>query len=64
MRGNSLSRVARAAERAKREEHALRAAREELRHAILAARDAGESLAAIGRTLGVTRQRVKQIISE
>jgi DNA-directed RNA polymerase sigma subunit (sigma70/sigma32) len=61
MQGN-LSHVARAAAKTKRAECALRDSREELRRAILAARDAGESLAAIGRTVGVTRQRIKQII--
>jgi DNA-directed RNA polymerase sigma subunit (sigma70/sigma32) len=58
----ALQRVARAVEKAKRAEEGLRAAREELRAAVIAARDAGETLAAIARTAGVTRQRIKQII--
>jgi DNA-directed RNA polymerase specialized sigma24 family protein len=56
-----LTEVARAAARVRRAEEALRRAREDLRAAILAARDNGETFAAIARTLGVTRQRVKQI---
>jgi transcriptional regulator len=40
----------------------VQAARKELRAAILAARKDGESLAAIARTLGVTRQRVSQLL--
>lgn len=63
MQGNPLSHVTRAAARAKRAEEALRAAREDLRRAIISAKEAGVSLAAIARTLGVTRQRIKQIVS-
>lgn len=57
-----LTRVARAATKARRAEDAVRAARAELRAAIVAAREAGESLTAIARVVGVTRQRIKQII--
>jgi DNA-directed RNA polymerase sigma subunit (sigma70/sigma32) len=46
----------------RRTEEALRRAREDLRQAIVAAHDGGETFAAIARTLGVTRQRVKQIV--
>jgi DNA-directed RNA polymerase sigma subunit (sigma70/sigma32) len=62
MLGTSLTRVARAAAKARRAEDAVRAARAELRAAIVAAREAGESLTAIARVVGVTRQRIKQII--
>lgn len=62
MASKSLARVARAAAKADRAEQALRAARADLRAAIVAARDAGETLTAIARTVGVTRQRIKQII--
>jgi hypothetical protein len=57
-----LTRVARAASKARRAEDTLRAAREELHATILAAREAGESLTAIARVVGVTRQRIKQMI--
>ena len=62
MAGNSLTRVARAAAKARRAEDAVRAARAELRAAIVSAKEAGESLTAIARVVGVTRQRVNQII--
>ena len=39
-----------------------RAAREERRQAIQKALDSGEPLATIGRVLGVSRQRVKQLV--
>jgi DNA-directed RNA polymerase specialized sigma24 family protein len=56
-----LTEVARAATRVRRAEDSLRRAREDLRAAIVSARANGETFAAIARTLGVTRQRVKQI---
>jgi DNA-directed RNA polymerase sigma subunit (sigma70/sigma32) len=62
MPDSPLTRVARAATKARRAEDAVRAARAELRAAIVAAREAGESLTAIARVVGVTRQRIKQII--
>jgi hypothetical protein len=62
MPSSLLTRVARAAAKARRAEDAVRAARAELRAAIVAAREAGESLTAIARVVGVTRQRIKQII--
>jgi hypothetical protein len=62
MPGTLLTRVARAAAKTRRAENAVRAARAELRAAIVAAREAGESLTAIARVVGVTRQRIKQII--
>lgn len=58
----SLSRIVRAVAEVRRAEDALRSARDELRQAIVSAREEGESLAAIARTVGVTRQRIKQII--
>jgi DNA-binding XRE family transcriptional regulator len=64
MAGNSLTRVARAAAKARRAEDAVRAARAELRAAVVQAREAGESLSAIARVVGVTRQRINQIIGE
>lgn len=62
MPGTPLTRVARAVLKARRAEDAVRAARAELTAAIVAAREAGESLTAIARVVGVTRQRIKQII--
>jgi DNA-directed RNA polymerase specialized sigma24 family protein len=62
MPDSPLTRVARATTKARRAEDAVRAARAELRAAIVAAREAGESLSAIARVVGVTRQRIKQII--
>ena len=41
---------------------ALQAALEERRQAIQQALDSGETLASIGQVLGVTRQRVKQLL--
>jgi DNA-directed RNA polymerase specialized sigma24 family protein len=40
----------------------LEEAREELRLAVVAARESGETVAEIARTLGVTRARVYQMI--
>jgi DNA-directed RNA polymerase specialized sigma24 family protein len=62
--GPSLTRVARANAKVRRAEQALQRAREEFRDAIVVARDDGESLAAIARTVGVTRQRIKQIVGD
>jgi hypothetical protein len=62
MNGKPLTRVGRAAVKARRAEDAVRAARAELRAAIIAAREAGESLTAIAHVVGVTRQRIRQII--
>lgn len=62
MAATPLSRVRQAAAKLRRAEEAVRVARGELRTAIVSAREDGESLAAIARTIGVTRQRVKQII--
>jgi hypothetical protein len=45
-------------------EEGLTSARAELRMAIREASDAGISLSAIGRELGITRQRVKQLLEE
>jgi DNA-directed RNA polymerase specialized sigma24 family protein len=57
-----LGQVRQAAAKVRRAERALLKARKELRAAIVAARENGESLAAIARTLGVTRQRVSQLL--
>jgi DNA-directed RNA polymerase specialized sigma24 family protein len=62
MAAASLARVGRAATKVRRTEEALQRARKDLREAIVVARADGESFAAIARTIGVTRQRVKQIV--
>jgi flagellar hook-basal body complex protein FliE len=64
MPSRALGRVRRAALKASRAEEDLRAARAELHNAIVAARKAGESLTAIANVVGVTRQRIKQIIGD
>ena len=58
----TLAGVARAAANVQRAEEALRSARLELREAIIAATDAEESQAAIARAVGVSRQRIRQIL--
>jgi DNA-directed RNA polymerase sigma subunit (sigma70/sigma32) len=58
---NSLDRLRTAAERARRLE--AEEARNEYYDALSAARDEGQSLAALARELGITRQRVKQILN-
>jgi DNA-directed RNA polymerase sigma subunit (sigma70/sigma32) len=62
MAASSLTRVRRASAKVQRAEEGVRAARRELRAAILSARNDGESLASIARTLGVSRQRVSQLL--
>jgi DNA-directed RNA polymerase specialized sigma24 family protein len=57
-----LRAILRASERVRAAEATLGQRREDYREAIAAAHSAGVSLAAIGRALGVTRQRVKRII--
>jgi flagellar hook-basal body complex protein FliE len=64
MQSRALGRVRRAALKASRAEENLRAARAELHNAVVAAREAGESLTAIAGVVGVTRQRIKQIIGD
>jgi hypothetical protein len=64
MPSRALGRVRRAALKASRAEENLRASRAELHNAIVAAREAGESLTAIAGVVGVTRQRIKQIIGD
>lgn len=39
-------------------------ARDELRHSILLAREAGETFDDIGKAAGLSRQRVQQIVNE
>jgi DNA-directed RNA polymerase sigma subunit (sigma70/sigma32) len=63
MAATPLARVAKASAKVRRAEQALERAREEFRNAVVAAHEAGETLAAIARTVGVTRQRIKQIVS-
>jgi predicted XRE-type DNA-binding protein len=62
MAADPLVRVRRAAAKVKTAEENVRRARRELRAAIAAARKNGESQAAIARALGVTRQRVSQLL--
>ena len=62
MAQRDLQRVERAATKVRRSEGTLREARGELRSAIVTARQAGETLTAIARVLGVSRQRVKQLL--
>jgi hypothetical protein len=59
-----LTRLQKAARRVQQAEEGLASARAELRVAIREASDAGISLSAIGRELGITRQRVKQLLEE
>jgi DNA-directed RNA polymerase sigma subunit (sigma70/sigma32) len=49
--------------RVERAARSLAKAREELRMAIVLARDAGETFDDIGRSAGLSRQRVQQIVS-
>jgi len=58
----SLDRFRRTAERSRRLEAELEKAREDFYEALAAARAEWHSLAELARTLGVTRQRVKQIL--
>ncbi|MBD0347977.1 MAG: helix-turn-helix domain-containing protein [Thermoleophilia bacterium] len=62
MSASSVAAVVRAAERVRGAEQRLRDARAELRATIVAAHAHGTSFAAIARALGVTRQRVAQIV--
>ena len=62
MTATPLGRVVRTAAKVQSAEEALRAARRELREAIVAATDAGESQAALARSLGISRQRIRQIL--
>jgi hypothetical protein len=57
-----LARLQRAAQRVREFETGLTDARAELREAIRAAVDAGVSMSAVARELGITRQRVKQLL--
>lgn len=59
-----LTRLLQARERIRAEEADLAAARREFRAALVAAHEGGHSYTAIGRALGVTRQRVAEMIQE
>jgi hypothetical protein len=59
-----LKAVAVANEKVRRAGAAREQARRELRDAMLAARAGGHSYGAIGRALGISRQRVSEIIRE
>ena len=62
MAGRNLERVLRAQAKVEKRRETLQGALEERRQAIQQALDSGETLATIGEVLGVTRQRVKQLI--
>jgi hypothetical protein len=57
-------RILRARERVEKAESDLERARADFRQAIRDAHDASEPLVAIGRLLGITRQRVSQLMRE
>jgi DNA-directed RNA polymerase sigma subunit (sigma70/sigma32) len=61
MAERDLERIRRAQQKVERQRGVLQEAREERRQAIVQALESGETLATIGRVLGVTRQRVKQL---
>jgi DNA-directed RNA polymerase specialized sigma24 family protein len=58
-----LRQVVRARERIGEREASVMEARRELREALIAAHEGGWSYAAIGRVLGISRQRVAELIS-
>jgi DNA-directed RNA polymerase sigma subunit (sigma70/sigma32) len=62
MAERDLERVRRAQERVKSRREALQEPHRERQKAIQTALDSGETLATIGLVLGVTRQRVKQLV--
>ena len=62
MAERDLERIRRAQAKVEKRRETLRAALEERRQAIQRALDSGETLATIGEVLGVTRQRVKQLL--
>jgi hypothetical protein len=59
-----LRRVIRARERIQEREASVADARRQLSEALVAAREGGWSYAAIGRELGITRQRVAALVRE
>jgi hypothetical protein len=61
---SALARREEAAERVREAEQGLTSARYDLREAMRAARGAGASFSAIGRRLGITRQRVQRVLDE
>lgn len=62
MSAQDLDKLRRAARKVDRLERELDAARSELRRLALNAHRGGESIAEIARTLGVSRQRIYQMI--
>jgi DNA-directed RNA polymerase sigma subunit (sigma70/sigma32) len=62
MAERDLERVRRAQAKVKSRREALQEAHNKRRQAIQQALDSGETLATIGRVLGVTRQRIKQLV--
>jgi DNA-directed RNA polymerase sigma subunit (sigma70/sigma32) len=60
----ALARLQKASQRVRQAESGLASARLELRVAIVASYEAGASMTAIGEVLGITRQRVKQLLDE
>jgi DNA-directed RNA polymerase specialized sigma24 family protein len=62
MSDQALARIAALSEEVRRHEGELDRRRAKLREAIYSAREGGATYASIARAMGVTRQRVKQII--
>jgi hypothetical protein len=60
----ALQAIERAKARVEKAEQALRLARADYRRTIRAAVESGESLAAVGRRLGVSRQRVAELAED
>jgi DNA-directed RNA polymerase sigma subunit (sigma70/sigma32) len=59
-----MNRIARAAEKVERLEPRLAEARQELHAAILDAHGEGASLGTIARVAGLSRERIRQIVSK
>jgi len=59
-----LERVRRAAAKAEAAEVSRQEAREQLRQAVVEAHEGGHSYTAIGRVLGVSRQRVAELVQQ
>ena len=64
MADDLLERVRKAAEKAEAAEASRQEAREQLRQAVVAAHEGGHSYTAIGRVLGVSRQRVAELVQQ
>ena len=64
MADDLLERVRKAAEKAEAAEASRQEAREQLRQAVVEAHEGGHSYTAIGRVLGVSRQRVAELVQQ